>query len=225
MLRAGVPFLATAAVAAVFERLPFRRLYRAGELNQVLFTIGTVFSASAVFAHFFGTTHQLLDLPGLLTGHVEVAAVKLPAYRPFLVAVALAVTGLVVWGLAVTRFGAMVRAAVDNQRVAAALGLNVGAIFALTFAAGSGLAGLGGALAIEVPGLDPSFGFHILVFVLIVVAVGGMGSVRGRFLAATLLGVLDVAGKYFIPEIGSFLMYGLKVAILSFRPRGIFAKR
>ncbi len=119
----------------------------------------------------------------------------------------------------------MVRAAVDNQKVARGLGLNVGAIFALTFAVGSGLAGLGGALAIEILGLDPSFGFHILVFVLIVVAVGGLGSIWGSFIAATVFGIFDVAGKYLIPELGSFLMYGLMVVILFLRPQGLFARR
>jgi len=218
-------FLATVAIAAVFERLLFRYLYEAGELNQVLFTIGFVFSASAAAAYVFGTVNQSVDMPAFLTGFIELGGVKLPAYRLFLVAVALAITAGVVIGLEHTRFGAMVRASVDNQKVARGLGLNVNRIFALTFAVGSGLAGLGGALAIEILGLDPSFGFHILVLVLIVVSVGGLGSVWGSFVAALCLGVFDVGGKYFVPELGSFLIYLFMVVLLFFKPLGLFGKR
>jgi branched-chain amino acid transport system permease protein len=225
LLTLPMAFIVTALVALAFERLVFRLLYDRTELNQVLFTIGTVFSASAIFAYVFGTVHQSIDLPAALTGFVEVGGIKFPSYRLFLVGIAVVVTAAVVGALEYTRFGAMVRAAVDNPRMAQGLGLNVGAIFALTFALGSGLAGLGGALAIEILGLDPSFGFHILVFVLIVVAVGGLGSIWGSLIAATVLGIFDVAGKYLIPEIGSFLMYGLMVAILFVRPQGLFSRR
>ncbi len=218
-------FLVTAVIAAVFERLLFRRIYEAGELNQVLFTIGLVFSASAAAAFLFGTVHHSVDLPDFLTGFVEVGGAKLPSYRIFLVTVALVIMGIVVFGLEHTRFGAMIRAAVDNQKVARGLGLNVNLIFALTFALGSGLAGLGGALAIDILSLDPSFGFHILVLVLIVVAVGGLGSIWGSFIAATCLGIFDVLGKYFIPELGAFLIYLFMVTLLFLKPNGFFGKR
>ncbi len=139
--------------------------------------------------------------------------------------VALFITFFLVLGLDYTSFGAKVRAAVDNQRTAQGLGIDVDTVFAVTFALGSGLAGLGGALAVEIVGLDPSFGFQYLVYVLIVVAVGGLGSIGGSFAAAALLGIGDVAGKYFVPEIGSFLIYLLLVAILFVRPTGLFGRR
>jgi len=230
---AGLPFLAAlpaafivAAVVSVgFERVFFRRLYRAGELNQVLFTIGLVFVAAAVAAYVFGTVQQPIQTPPWLRGSFAVSGLTLGVYRTFLIAVALVVTVLLVAGLEYTRFGAQVRAAVDNQRVAQGLGIDVDTVFAITFALGSGLAGLGGALAIEIVGLDPSFGFHYLVYVLIVVAVGGLGSIRGSFFAAALLGISDVAGKYYVPEVGAFLIYLLMVAILFIRPIGLFGKR
>lgn len=233
MRAAGLPFLAAlpaaflvaACLSVLVERTLFRRLYGAGELNQVLFTIGLVFVASAAMAWLFGTGQQPIQLPAFLRGSVEVGGLRLGAYRLFLVAVALAITALLYFGLERTRFGARVRAAVDNQRVAQGLGLDVERIFALTFAIGSGLAGLGGALAVEIVGLDPSFGFHYLVYVLIVVAVGGLGSVAGSFAAAALLGIGDVAGKYFAPELGAFLIYLLLVGILFVRPQGLFGKR
>lgn len=218
-------FVVTAIVAALFERFLFRRLYHAGELNQVLFTIGLVFTASACAAYFFGTVHHSVKLPSYLIGFVEIGSIKLPAYRIFLVVTALIITAFVVAGLEYTRFGAMVRACVDNERAARGLGLNVNRIFALTFALGSGLAGLGGALSIEILSLDPSYGFHILVLVLIVVAVGGLGSIWGSFVAAACLGIFDVMGKYFVPEVGSFLIYFFMVVLLFYKPLGLFGKR
>jgi branched-chain amino acid transport system permease protein len=233
MREAGLPFLAAlplaflaaALVSVVFERSLFRRLYGAGELNQVLFTIGLVFVAAATAAYLFGTGQQPIQLPAWLRGSVEIAGQRFGIYRMFLIATALAITLLLFFGLERTRFGARVRAAVDDQRVARGLGIDVERVFALTFAIGSGLAGLGGALAIEVVGLDPSFGFHYLVYVLIVVAVGGLGSIAGSFAAAAILGIGDVAGKYFVPELGAFLIYLLLVAILLVRPQGLFGRR
>ncbi|HSM18839.1 MAG TPA: branched-chain amino acid ABC transporter permease [Hyphomicrobiales bacterium] len=220
-----VAFLVAAVVSVGFERVFFRRLYRAGELNQVLFTIGLVFVAAAAAAYAYGTLQQSIDTPAYLLGTFNVSGVTIGVYRLFLILVALVITGLLVAGLEYTRFGAQVRAAVDNQRVAQGLGIDVDTIFAITFALGSGLAGLGGALAIEIVGLDPSFGFHYLIYVLIVVAVGGLGSIRGSFFAAALLGISDVAGKYYVPEIGAFLIYLVMVAILFFRPGGLFGRR
>jgi branched-chain amino acid transport system permease protein len=233
MRHAGVPFLMSlplaflgaAVVSVVFERTLFRRLYGAGELNQVLFTIGLVFVATAAATFFFGTAQQPIQLPAFLRGSVEIGGQRFGIYRGFLIVVALAITVLLFFGLERTRMGARIRAALDNQRVAQGLGLDVERIFAVTFALGSGLAGLGGALAIEIVGLDPSFAFHYLVYVLIVVAVGGLGSITGSFVGAALLGIGDVAGKYFVPEIGSFLIYLIMVAILFVRPLGLFGKR
>jgi branched-chain amino acid transport system permease protein len=218
-------FLVAGLVSVVLERSFFRRLYRAGELNQVLFTIGMVFVAAASFAYFFGTGQQPIVLPDYLQGYWEVNGLRFGTYRIFLVAVSLVIAGLLVYGLEHTRFGARIRAAVDNQRVAQGLGLDVDTIFAITFALGAGLAGLGGALAIGIVGLDPSFGFHYLVYVLIVVAVGGLGSIGGSFVAAALLGIFDVAGKYFVPDMGAFLIYLFMVVLLLVRPLGLFGKR
>lgn len=233
MRQYGVPFLLTlplaflvaAVVSVILERIFFRRLYRAGELNQVLFTIGLVFVAAAGATYFFGTGQQPIVLPGWLRGSVELFGIRFGVYRVFLIAISLVITAVLFFTLERTRFGAKIRASVDNQRVAQALGLNVERIFAVTFALGSGLAGLGGALAVEIVGLDPSFGFHFLVYVLIVVSVGGLGSIAGSFLGAALLGIGDVAGKYLVPELGSFLIYLLLVAILLIKPSGLLGKR
>jgi branched-chain amino acid transport system permease protein len=149
----------------------------------------------------------------------------LAVYRLILIVLALAITGVLVAGLEYTRFGAQVRAAVDNERMARGLGIDVDRAFAATFALGSGLAGLGGALAIEIVGLDPSFAFTYLVYVLIVVSVGGLGSIGGSFAAAAVLGISDIAGKYYVPQLGAFLIYLVMVSLLMWRPAGLFGKR
>jgi branched-chain amino acid transport system permease protein len=229
----GWPFLATlpvafvvaAAISVVFERTMFRRLYRASDLDQCLLTIGLVFVSIASFAYVYGTIQQPVNLPGYLRGSVQVGGVTLGVYRIFLIVFALIVTAALVAALEFTRFGAQVRAAVDNQRMARGLGINVDGAFAITFALGSGLAGLGGALAIDIVGLDPSFALAYLVYVLIVVAVGGLGSIGGTFAAAMLLGISDMAGKYYFPAIGSFLIYLVMLSLLMWRPSGIFGRR
>jgi branched-chain amino acid transport system permease protein len=164
-------------------------------------------------------------LPAYLRTYATVMGVNFSLYRLFLIAVALAITVLLVGALEYTRFGAQVRASVDNQRMAQGLGIDVDGVFAIAFALGCGLAGLGGALAIEIVGLDPNFAFNYLIYVLIVVAVGGLGSIRGSLLAAIVLGVSDAAGKYYVPTIGAFLIYLVMVGLLLWRPSGLFGRR
>lgn len=233
MNRLGWPFLATlpvafiaaGAISVIFERTMFRRLYRSSDLDQCLLTIGIVFVSIAVTTYIYTTNQQPVSLPGYLRGSIHVGALTFGVYRIFLIAFALVVTVLLVITLEFTRFGAQIRAAVDNQRMARGLGINVDKAFAITFALGSGLAGLGGALAIDIVGLDPSFALAYLVYVLIVVAVGWLGSIGGTFASAMLLGISDMAGKYYFPAIGSFLIYLVMLTLLMWRPSGIFGRR
>jgi len=218
-------FLAAAAVAVVLERTLYRRLYRASDLDQCLFTIGVVFISVAVYAWFYGTVVQSADMPGYLRGRVDIFGMSLAAYRLFLIAMGLVVAALLIFLLETTRFGAQVRAAVDNQRMARGLGIDVDRAFMITFALGGGLAGLGGALSIQVVGLDPTFALTFLVYVLIVVSVGGLGSIGGSFAAAVVLGISDMAGKYYFPWLGAFLIYLVMVGLLMWRPVGLFGKR
>jgi len=218
-------FIAAAVTSVVFERTMFSRLYRSSDLDQCLLTIGLVFVSIASAAWIYGTIQQPVNLPNYLRGSFQVMGVTLGVYRLFLIGFALVVTLVLVLALEYTRFGAQVRAAVDNQRMARGLGINVDRAFAVTFALGSGLAGLGGALAIDIVGLDPAFALAYLVYVLIVVSVGGLGSIGGSFVAATLLGISDMAGKYYLPEIGSFLIYFVMIGLLMWRPAGLFGRR
>ncbi len=233
MARLGVPFLvclplaflATALLGVALERTLYRRLYGASHLDQVLFSIGLTFVASAVATYLFGSGQQPVRLPEFLLGQIRIAGLDLGAYRLFLIALVLLITAALGALLSLTRFGAQIRAAVDNQIAAAGLGINVERIFMLTFALGSGLAGLGGSLGIDVLGLDPTFPIKYMVYFLLVVAVGGAGTIRGPLFAALALGVFDVAGKYYLPEIGAFVIYGLMVVSLIAWPNGLYRKR
>jgi branched-chain amino acid transport system permease protein len=218
-------FAAAALVSVAIERTLFRRLYRASDLDQVLLTIGLAFISVAVAAWFFGTTQQPIDMPPYLRGSLNIWGLNIAVYRLFLVGIGIVVTVLLIVTVEHTRFGAQVRAAVDNQRMARGLGIDVDRTFAVTSALGSGLAGLGGALAIEIVGLDPQFAFVYLVYVLIIVSVGGLGSIAGSFAAACLIGISDIAGKYYVPEIGAFLIYLVMVVVLMWKPAGLFGRR
>jgi len=229
----GWPFLATLPMAflaggfisILLERTLYRHLYRSSDLDQCLLTIGIVFVSVAAFAWLYTSEQQSARPPEWLRGRIELFGVNFATYRLFLIVFGLAVTAMLVLLLERTRFGAKVRAAVDNQRMARGLGIDVDRAFMLTFALGGGLAGLGGALAIEVVGLDPTFALTYLVYVLIVVAVGGLGSIGGSFAAAVVLGISDMAGKYYVPWLGAFLIYLVMVALLMWRPLGLFGKR
>jgi branched-chain amino acid transport system permease protein len=233
MGRWGVPFLATlpvvtvvfAAVGAVAERLLYRRVSRTRPLDQVLFTIGLTFMATAVASFVWGPSQQAVVLPAALSGQIHVAGIDLGKYRLFLIAVVVAITVALHALIARTRLGAQMRAAVDQPAAAAGLGIPVDHLFTISFALGSGLAALGGVLGIDVLGLDPAFPFKYVIYFLLVVVVGGEGSIVGSLVAALALGVFDVVGKYYIPSIGAFLIYALMVVLLLAFPGGLFRRR
>ncbi len=229
----GVPFLATlplvfvagAVAGALAERGLYRRLYRASHLDQVLFTIGLTFMAVAAATFFWGPGQQRVELPAFLRGQVRVLGLDLGAYRLFLLALVVLISAALTGLIERTRYGAQLRAAVDNQQVSAGLGIPVQRVFCVTFALGSGLAALGGALGIELLGLEPSFALEYLVYFLLVVSVGGAGSVPGAALAALVLGLFDVAGKYYVPELGAFIIYALMIVLLMSFPMGLRGRR
>jgi branched-chain amino acid transport system permease protein len=233
MNRAGVPFLATLPLAflvpaflgVALERTLYRRLYGASPLDQVLFTIGLVLMAMPIANYFLGDQPQQIHLPAWLSGRVEFLGAGLGVYRLFLIVVCGAIAASLQLFLVGTRFGARLRAAVDDARVANGLGINVDLLFAVTFAIGSGLAGLGGALAADVVGgIDPAFPLKFMVTFLIVVTVGGSNGILGALVGALLLGVLDVAGKYYVPSLGAFIIYAVMLATLVVRPQGLFSR-
>ncbi|MEY3673319.1 MAG: hypothetical protein RJB47_27 [Pseudomonadota bacterium] len=234
MQHAGLPFLVcvplafvvTALLGALMEATLYRRMYNKPHLDQVLFSIGLTFMAVASVDYFVGSTQQLIQLPEFLKGRTEWldGALGMGHYRLAIIGVCAVLAVVLQLLLVRTRFGAQLRASVDNQRVAAGMGIHVNKIFLSTFAVGSGLAGLGGALGAEVLGLDPIFPLKYMIYFLIVVAVGGTSTLTGPLLAALLLGIADVAGKYYVPKLGAFIVYALMMAILLWRPQGLFAR-
>jgi branched-chain amino acid transport system permease protein len=221
----ALAFVAAAVAGAILEWVFFRRLYRAHPLDHVLLSIGIVFVAVAGATYLFGPGMQPFRPPLWMQGQITLLGLEVGAYRLFLIGVGIAVLLLLMLLLEKTRYGAMVRAAVDNQRVAKALGVRVERLFFLTFAFGCGLAGLGGALGLGILGLEPTFALKYMVYFLIVVCVGGAGTLLGPFVAAVLVGIVDVAGKYYYPEAGAFLIYVVMVLVLLVRPRGLIPKR
>jgi branched-chain amino acid transport system permease protein len=232
MQRLGVPFVwtlpvaffAAAAGGLVLERIAYRPMYAKSHLDQVLFSIGLVFMAVAATDYLMGSRQQFITLPAWLQGRFEVMGVAVGRYRLFVIVLCGVLALALQLGFTRTRFGSRLRAAVDDARVARGLGIPVDRLFAFTFALGSGLAGLGGALGIELLGLDPTFPLKFMIYFLVVVTVGGTTTITGPFLAAMLLGVADVAGKYFIPWAGAFIIYAVMVVLLLLRPEGLFAR-
>ena len=233
MNRYGIPFPAALVIGFVlvgvisiaFERALYRRLYRRNELDQVMMTIGLVFMAIAACTLLYGPQPQAAQMPAYLKGQIDLGFRAFPTYRFFMIVVG-AVLIIALWAVFErTLLGARIRAAVDNQRMAESLGINVDRLFTLTFAVGSGLAAVGGGLAVELVGVSPNFALQYLVFFLIVVAVGGLGSIRGAFVAALLIGVTDTAGKYLWPDGGGFFIYAITIAVLLAMPRGLYGSR
>jgi branched-chain amino acid transport system permease protein len=230
--RLGVPFFAalplafflSAALGVLMERLLYRHVYAKSHLDQVLFTIGLVFMSVAAVDYVMGSQQVFVQLPRALEGRFEVMGVGIGKYRLLVIAVCGLMLAALQYILTCTRFGSRLRAAVDDPRTARGLGINVNAVFAVTFAMGSGLAGLGGALGVELLGLDPHFPLKFMIYFLIVVAVGGTTSITGPFLASLLLGIGDVAGKYYAPKLGAFVIYTIMIVVLIWRPQGLFSR-
>ncbi|MDB5553415.1 MAG: putative permease component of transporter [Rhizobium sp.] len=217
-------FIVTALAGVVLERLLYRRLYASSHLDQVLFSIGLVFMAIAAVDYFMGGQQQMINLPPSLQGRFDFLGIGIGRYRLFIIVICAVLAVGLQLTLTKTRFGSQLRAAVDDGRVARGLGINVSLIFALTFALGSGLAGLGGALGTELLGLDPNFPLKFLIYFMIVVTVGGTSSISGPFIAALLLGIADVAGKYYLPQFGAFIIYAVMILVLIVRPHGLFSR-
>jgi branched-chain amino acid transport system permease protein len=221
----AIGFVATAAVSAVLERVLYRPLYRAGELDQVLMTIGLIFIFIAGTTIAIGPESQTLELPSALNGQLNLGFVRYRTYSVFLIVVGFLIV-LGIWlAFERTRIGAQIRATVDNRRMAESLGINVDRLFTITFAFGSGMAAIGGGLGAEFLGLDPQYSLKYLVYFLIAVSVGGLGSVTGVYCASLLLGVLDFALKLYLPKGGTIFIYVLTILLLLWRPQGLFGRR
>ena len=217
-------FVVCALIGVVLERTLYVRLYDKTHLDQVLFSIGLIFVAMASVDYFMGANPQNIVLPASLQGRIDLLGASVGIYRLFVIVTCGLLAIALQYALIRTRFGSRLRAAVDDGRVARGLGIDVAQIFTITFAIGSGLAGLGGALGTGILSIDPSFPLKYMILFLVVISVGGTSTITGPFFASILLGVADVTGKYFIPSIGGFIIYTIMVVVLIFRPQGLFVR-
>jgi branched-chain amino acid transport system permease protein len=229
MIPAGVPFVVATALATVAagilggiaEITVFRPLYRKGELAQVLMTFGLTFVFIAALTWLFGTNVKILPIPASLTGLVDLGFRTYPTYRLFLIVVGFVLFLLLWFVIDGSRYGARLRAAVDNPRMARAVGIDVNRLFTITFVIGCALAGFGGVIGAEMLQLDPFYALRYLVLFLVVVAVGGLGSFKGSFVAAITIGVVETAGKFLFTDIAAFLLFALVLLLLLWRPNGL----
>lgn len=217
--------VATGAIGAVLEVLVLRRLYRRSELQQVLFTIGLTFLFVATANLVFGPQVQLIPLPAWLAAPVDLGFRTLPAQRLLVIAAGLVVLAGSIWVMKASRVGVWLRATVDNTSAAESLGIPVHLVYALTFAVGVALAALGGILGAELMPLEPYYPIKYLVLVLVVVAVGGMGSITGSAMAAVALGMVETASKYLASDWGSLFFFAAVALVLAWRPQGILVPR
>lgn len=220
---AAVPLavLMVAAGSVVLERLLYARLYNTSELDQVMFTIGLVFIASALAQLAFGPATRSLRLPDALTTTFSIGPQLVPSYRLLIILLGVAIFAALYVAIEHTAWGAELRATVDNRRMAETVGIRTQRLFSWTFALGSALAALGGALGAEFLPIRPAYAAEQLIYVMIVVSVGGLGTVHGPFLAALLLGIGDTACRYFVPQFGAFFIFVALIIILLWRPSGL----
>ncbi len=231
--RMGVDFFLALAIAAivvaafsvVLERFVYAPVYAAGELEQVLLSMGLIFVSIAVAHFFFGPLPMTVAVPPVLRGQIDIGWRSFPAYRMFLIGFGIVVFFALWFAIERTSLGARIRAAVDNRAMAEGIGINTRILFTIVFALGSALAAIGGALGAEVISLTPFYPLEYLVYFLIVVAVGGLGTVSGPAFAALLLGVGDSACKILVPGFGAFFIYVAVFLILLVKPRGLFGRK
>lgn len=214
----------TMILGAVLERTIYRWVYATGELGQILMTIGLTFVMIAAANLTFGSALHAMPLPLSLTRDMRLGAISISAYRLYIVAVSAGIAGVLWVILEYTEYGARLRAAVDNPRMARCVGIDVPRMFAGTFSVGCGLAAVAGFLGSPIMPLEPFYALEYLVPLLMIVAVGGHGSLKGSFYAALLLGIVDTFGRYYVPAMGAFTIYIVVVALLLWRPHGVFLR-
>ncbi|UHC19368.1 branched-chain amino acid ABC transporter permease [Methylobacterium currus] len=216
---------ATVAVTLPLERLLYRRLYRRTDpLTQILMTIGITFVIIGTANYLLGPTLKPIPLPASLSGPLDLGFRTVPTHRLFVIACGLA-TALGLWLLLErTEFGIRLRASVDNSDMAESLGLRTDLIYAATFALAVGLGAFGGIVGAELLPIEPFYALRYMVTFLVVVSVGGAGSIPGALAASLLLGLIDTVGKYVAPEFGEFFFYSAVIAVVAIFPNGMLGR-
>jgi branched-chain amino acid transport system permease protein len=242
LLGALIAIPATALLGFVVEQLALKGLYRRDHLDQVLATFGLILFFNELVRMIWGPSPVYMSIPDWLSGTVNLFGYNYSAYRFAIIVVGLLVAAGLYWLINRTRVGMLIRAGSTNAPMVSALGVNIKALNSLVFALGAALAGLAGLMSGPILSVQPGMGDPILILTLVVIIIGGIGSVRGALLGALLVGVVDTVGRTFLPiwlgavfkptiaqaagpAIASMLIYLLMAAVLAFRPQGLFPAR
>jgi branched-chain amino acid transport system permease protein len=223
-LAVTVAVVLVGALSLVLERLFFVQLYGSTELNQVLQTIGLTYIAIGIFALTFGPNVFPVKLPSYMLGSIKLGQVDLEAYRLVVATVSLVILATLWMVFDRTNFGARVRAAVDNPSMAEATGINVRHLFSVTFALSAALAALGGAIGSAMFPLEPLYPFRYIVLMMMVVVLSGRGNIKAATVVSIVIGVSETGVRLLLPEIGSFLIYLVLIALVVWRPDGLYAR-
>ena len=228
----GLPYAAailvavtgTLIIAVPIERLLYRRIYGAPQLTQVLMTIGITFCIIGIANFAFGPTLKTIPLPGDLRAPVDLGFRTIAAHRLFVIVCGLVVAGALWFAIERTAFGVKLRASVDNAAMAASLGVRTEIVYAVCFAVAIALSAFGGIIGAELLPVEPYYALRYMVTFLVVVSVGGAGSIPGALIACLLLGSIDTTGRYLVPEFGEFFFYLAVILIICIFPRGLFGR-
>ncbi len=232
LLSVPLAILGAAAVGLVVELVALRALYQRDHLDQVLATFGLILFFNELVKVMWGPGAILIDVPALLSGRVElIPGAPYPVYRLVVLAAGLAVAVFLWWLIARTRLGMLIRAGASNRTMVGALGVNIARLYSLVFALGCALAGFAGLMAGPIYGVEAGMGDAILIKTFVVIVIGGIGSIRGAFVAALIVGLVDTFGRILPVLLGlpaalaEMAIYLLMACILFFRPAGLFAAR
>jgi branched-chain amino acid transport system permease protein len=223
VLAVVVASCAIAFVGVIMERFFLRRVHLQ-ELPQALLTFGFLFIFSDLATVIWGSNPQTMPKPAMFGASIQIGPFFYPSYRLFIIGFGLVVAALLWWLQEGTRVGAMVRASVDDEEVARALGINVSLLFTLVFALGAFLAALGGVMGGPIVGVYPGADFEVLLLGFVVVIIGGLGSLKGALAGGLIVGLLDNFGKVFFPEFALFTIFAPMALILAVRPAGLFGR-
>ncbi len=217
--------LTVAVLALIIERTLLHTTYKLGHLSQVLLTFGLAYILHDLAKLVWGANVLSISVPSLFSGSVSILGQTFPLYRLIVIGVGLVLAIGLWWIQNKTRWGAIIRAGLSDSEMIGALGVNIRFVFTVVFVLGGFLAGFGGVIAAPILGLYPDMEFQTLILALVVLVIGGLGSITGTFTAAIIVGVLETFGRYLVPEISMFIIFALMAVILIWRPHGLLGKQ
>ncbi|MDE5444358.1 branched-chain amino acid ABC transporter permease [Bradyrhizobium sp. CSA207] len=216
-----LPFVA-GMLLQFFVLQPLAQRGRSTHLDLALLTFGLLFATAGAVEYIYGSAFHSIGTPDLLKGRVALLGIEFPLYRLFIIAVGIAIAAALVLVIDRTLVGATLRAGVDNREMVTALGININVLFALVFGFGSALAGFAGIVSAPIMSIYSNMGIGIVVTTFVVVVVGGLGNLKGSFYAALIVGVTDTLAQAYLPEAELFAIYAMLIAVMIFRPQGLF---